>query len=108
MLLLDQNLSSRLVARLADVFPGTEHVADAGLAEASDADVWRYAHEQSLIVVTKDSDFHDLAVLSWPPPHVVWIRRGNCSTRDVEALLREHAETIRDLQGTETAVLMLL
>ena len=31
-LLLDQNLSHRLVAALADVFPGSVHVRDVGLA----------------------------------------------------------------------------
>ena len=108
MLLLDHNLSPRLVGRLADVFPNAEHVATIGLATAEDAVVWRYAQRQDLIVVTKDSDFNDLAMLSGPPPHVVWIQRGNCSTADIDVLLWEHAGTIAQLNGTETAVLALL
>ena len=45
-LLLDQNLSPRLVPALADLFPGSAHVRDVGLAAASDDDeVWRYAAE---------------------------------------------------------------
>lgn len=107
MLLFDHNLSPRLVIRLRDVFPEAEHVAGAGLAEASDADVWRYAREAALTIVTKDSDFNDLAVLTGPPPHVVWIRRGNCSTDEIEALMRDHAPSIEELSGTESAVLIL-
>lgn len=107
MILLDHNLSPRLVARVRDVFPEAEHVASAGLAEAPDADVWRYARERGLTVVTKDSDFNDLAVLTGPPPHVVWLRRGNCSTAEIEALLRTHASAIVELKGSETAVLLL-
>jgi predicted nuclease of predicted toxin-antitoxin system len=30
------------------------------------------------------------------PPKVVWIRRGNCSTRDIETLLRDR---LPDLLG---------
>ncbi|MBE3099746.1 MAG: DUF5615 family PIN-like protein [Planctomycetes bacterium] len=38
-LLFDQNLSFRLVGRHSDCFPGSEHVRDAGLANADDAAV---------------------------------------------------------------------
>lgn len=43
-LLLDQNLSHRLVPSLSDVCPGSVHVRDAGLAQADDEAVWR-THE---------------------------------------------------------------
>ena len=56
-LLFDQNLSPALVERLADVFPQSIHVRDAGLASAPDEAVWRFALEQGLAIVTKDSDF---------------------------------------------------
>ena len=37
-LLVDQNLSHRLVQRLADVCPGSCHVRDIGVERAADAD----------------------------------------------------------------------
>jgi predicted nuclease of predicted toxin-antitoxin system len=39
-LLFDQNLSPRLVAHLADVFPDSQHVFQLGLGRASDNDIW--------------------------------------------------------------------
>jgi len=42
-LLIDENPSRRLVARLSDLFPGSIHVADVALAESPDAAVWEYA-----------------------------------------------------------------
>jgi predicted nuclease of predicted toxin-antitoxin system len=39
-LLFDQNLSRRLAKKLSDIYPESEHVADAGLAEAADSAVW--------------------------------------------------------------------
>ena len=42
-LLFDQNLAPRLVGQVADLFPGSEHVRDVGLAAADDVAVWEYA-----------------------------------------------------------------
>ncbi len=88
-LLLDQNLSHRLVERLRDVCPEIVHVGAVGLGRADDEAVWQYAATHGCIVVTKDSDFNARAFVFGPPPKVVWIRRGNCSTSAIEALLRE-------------------
>jgi predicted nuclease of predicted toxin-antitoxin system len=42
-LLFDQNISYKLVNRLADVYPGSKHVRQVGLGEADDLVVWDYA-----------------------------------------------------------------
>lgn len=62
-LLFDQNLAPALVHRLEDLFPGSEHVHEVGLGEASDRAVWEYARDHGLVIASKDSDFHQLAVL---------------------------------------------
>jgi predicted nuclease of predicted toxin-antitoxin system len=99
-LLLDQNLSPRLVGSLSDVFPDSAHVRDLGLARADDAAIWDYARENELTIVSKDSDFHQLSFLRGSPPKVIWIRRGNCSTADIEGLLRSRRKEILEF-GSE-------
>lgn len=89
-LLFDENLSPRLVAELSTEFPGSAHVHDVGLGSATDAVVWDYARANGFVIVSKDSDFADLSVLYGAPPKVVWIRRGNCTTAAIAALLRMH------------------
>ncbi len=42
-LLFDQNLSPKLVNRLADLFPGSIHVLSVGLDCADDDRIWEYA-----------------------------------------------------------------
>jgi len=84
----DQNLSHRLVSALADVFPDSKHVRNVGLGRADDDAVWQYALAQGFAIVYKDSDFHQLSFVRGHPPKVVWIRRGNCSTDEIEALVR--------------------
>jgi predicted nuclease of predicted toxin-antitoxin system len=93
-LLFDENLSHKLVRLLADLFPDSVHVRDVGLKAADDSDVWEYAQDNSFLICSKDSDLHQRSFLFGFPPKVVWVRLGNCSTWDVEMLLRKHAATI--------------
>ena len=89
-LLFDQNLSPRLTGALQELFPGSIHVRDAGLQAGSDEAVWQHASQHGLMIVSKDSDFRQRSFLYGHPPKVVWMRRGNCSTADIEAILRPH------------------
>ena len=76
-LLFDHNLAPKLVAQLADLYPGSIHVRDVRLAEAGDEEIWRYAREQALVIISKDSDFRQRSFLQGPPPKIVWVRLGN-------------------------------
>ena len=87
-LLLDENLSPRLVALIADLLPGSAHVRDVGLARADEATVWAYARESGFAVVSKDGDFRQMSCLHGPPPKVIWMRVGNCSTDQALRLIR--------------------
>jgi predicted nuclease of predicted toxin-antitoxin system len=107
-LLLDENLSPQLLAPLADLFPGSTHVRDVGLAMATDEMVWTRATREGLVIVSKDADFQQRSFVLGAPPKVVWIRRGNCSTQDIENLLRQHhADLLAFEQDNEAAFLAL-
>jgi predicted nuclease of predicted toxin-antitoxin system len=87
-LLFDQNLSPKLVSRLADLFPNSSHVQTAGLDCASDDQIWEYARLNGFAIVTKDADYNNLSVLRGSPPKVIWLLLGNCTTGRVEAAFR--------------------
>lgn len=70
-LLFDQNLSHRLVGQLAVEYPGSSHVRDAGLATAPDPAVWAFAASNGFVIVSKDTDFQQRALLLGHPPKVV-------------------------------------
>ena len=104
----DENLAARLVTALADLYPGSVHVGDVGLLGASDLAIWQYARENGLVLISKDEDFHRLSILFGPPPKVVWVRLGNCSTEDVIQLLRQRRGEIEAfLQHEEAGFLAL-
>jgi predicted nuclease of predicted toxin-antitoxin system len=47
------------------------------------------------MIVSKDSDMHDLSLLFGSPPKVIWVRLGNCSTSQVEHLLTKKFDVIK-------------
>ena len=61
----------------------------------TDSVVWDYAKENNLMIVSKDADMQDLSLLFGNPPKVIWIRLGNCSTSQVENLLRRDFKAIK-------------
>jgi predicted nuclease of predicted toxin-antitoxin system len=107
-LLLDQNLSHRLVGALEDLYVGIAHVRDFALERADDSTVWEFAKENRLAIVSKDSDFHHRSLVFGHPPKVIWLRIGNCSTTDIERILRAHHLAVTGFLVDETASLLTL
>ena len=108
-LLFDQNLSPRLVNRLVDIYPNSNHLYNLSLDTAEDSIIWQYARDNNFIVVTKDADFSELILVrGFPPKKVVWIRRANCTTNDIEYLIRSHTKEIEKLANDNSLGILIL
>ncbi len=107
-LLFDENLSPKLPNRLRDLFPNSLHVRDVGMKATIDSMVWDYAKDNDLTIVSKDSDMHDLSLVFGNPPKVIWLRLGNCSTLQVENLLRREFRAMELFYSDETLSLLAL
>lgn len=70
--------------------------------------MWRYVASNRLIIVSKDADFHQRSFLYGHPPKVVWIRKGNCATQEIEALLRSRCTELVSFDGDDKAALLVL
>ena len=107
-LLFDQNLSRFLVERVSSEFKGSLHVIQLGLGQATDRKIWDCAGEHGFTIVSKDSDFRDLAASSVPPPKAIWLRVGNASTGEIEQLLYANSERILKFeQGDQESLLII-
>ena len=93
-LLLDQNLSRKIVSKLIDAFPGTEHVSKFKLEEENDIEVRKFAKEKQFIIVTQDADFFEMMLMNGFPPKIIWLRCGNTSSKNILELLINNKETI--------------
>jgi predicted nuclease of predicted toxin-antitoxin system len=107
-LLFDENLSPELARRIVDLFPDSVHVRDVGMKAADDPIVWEFAKNNDFVIVSKDADMHDLSLIFGNPPKVVWLRLGNCSTHQVEELLRQDFDVIKLFYGDESVSLLVL
>lgn len=101
-LLLDENLSRRMVPLLEKQYPGTTQVALAGLERVDDREIWAYAREHGFVIVTQDSDFHELSILLGIPPKVIWLQAGNQSRQVIVDMLIDMREAIEAALADES------
>ncbi|HMS08761.1 MAG TPA: DUF5615 family PIN-like protein [Pyrinomonadaceae bacterium] len=107
-LLLDQNLSWKLVEELAESYPDSKHIKQVFSTAADDRDIWNYAKENGFAIVTKDDDFVQKSLLLGHPPKVIWIRLGNCKTEHIFQLLTRSRETVLAFNRDEEKSLLAI
>lgn len=109
-LLLDANLSWRMVTILKQHFDDCFHVDAIGLnAPAKDIEIWDYALKNSLIIVTNDEDFMNFLNVKGFPPKVVLLKTGNQSRLYITNLLIQRKDDILALStSTEFGLLEIV
>ena len=108
MILLDENLSPRLVSRLASLFPGLTHVRDMGLKRASDKQIWQRAKESGYTIVTADADFLAFNRRFGWPPKIIHLERCDFPFLVIEELLRHNAIRIVEFDQDLVADVLIL
>ena len=93
-LLLDENLSKRLVPFLQHDFPGSTQVVVLGMESVSDKDVGQRAKDDGYVVVSRDADFQELSIVWGSPPQVVRLRTPNQNRAAVLKLLLDNKDFI--------------
>jgi len=84
------------------------HVKWLDIHQGSDQEIWEFASSNSFAIITKDTDFVDLARSSGLPPKVIWIAIGNSSTTEIEHTLRAHsAQLFRFLESSDESLYVI-
>ena len=107
-LLLDENLSLRIIPRINDLYPNSAQVKTLGLISSDDALIWEYAKNHDFVIVSKDSDFHQRSLLYGHPPKFVYLRIGNCPTARIVQILRDEQAVIRYFCDSEQESILVL
>ena len=89
-LLLDENLSDRIVLQILDLYPDSAHVKSHHLIHTDDVLIWSFARQHGYTIVSKDADFHQRSLVFGHPPRLVYLRIGNCPTTRIIQLLRSN------------------
>lgn len=85
---IDAHLSPAIAAWVTTTFGITAFaLRDVGLRDAEDPEIFEAAKTQGVIVITKDSDFVDLANRLGAPPQIIWLTCGNTSNARLKEIL---------------------
>jgi predicted nuclease of predicted toxin-antitoxin system len=107
-LLLDENLSDRVIPRIVDLYPDSLHVKALGLVSTDDGIIWEYAKTNGFMIVSKDADFHQRSILYGHPPKFIYLRIGNSPTSKITQILRDNVETIAQFEESERESILIL
>ena len=95
-LLLDENLSRRLIPFLQHDYPGSNQVVLLGMQSATDQEVWQKAKDDDYVIVTRDADFQELSLVWGQPPKVIRLKTLNQTRATTLKLLIESRDVIAE------------
>ena len=101
-LLLDENISFRILKYIDFHFPGSAHVTNIKKAKLTDREIWDYAKLHNYVIVTYDEDFYEWQQLRDFPPFIIWLRFGNATTRYIADKLNRHKNDILKMVSDES------
>ncbi|USR90956.1 DUF5615 family PIN-like protein [Phormidium yuhuli AB48] len=107
-LLLDENLSDRIISKIIDLYPNSEHVKTLVLTNTDDGVIWEYAKQNAFVIVSKDSDFHQRSLLYGHPPKFIYLRVGNSPTSKIVRILRDNFGIISEFGDRESESILVL
>ena len=83
--LIDVNLPRYFSLWSDDEFEHVVNIND----QMKDSEIWEYAKQHNLVIVTKDADFSDRILLAEPPPRIIHIRTGNMKIREFHQVISQ-------------------
>ncbi|MBD2623950.1 DUF5615 family PIN-like protein [Microcystis flos-aquae FACHB-1344] len=107
-LLLDENLSDRIIDKIIDLYSDSQRVKTLGLINTDDALIWEFAKFNDFVIVSKDADFHQRSLLYGHPPKFIYLRIGNSPTAKIIEILRDNFLIIVEFFDSETESLLIL
>jgi predicted nuclease of predicted toxin-antitoxin system len=107
-LLLDENLSDRIVKKIIDLYPDSTHVTTVGMSKTEDIVIWEYAKSNNFVIVSKDSDFHQRSLLYGHPPKFIYLRIGNSPTSNIIKTLKDNFAIITQFYNSQTESILVL
>jgi predicted nuclease of predicted toxin-antitoxin system len=79
--LIDQNISHRIIPKLQGYFEQLTHIREVGLMDSDDYQIFLYARQTQFdAILTLEEDFQHHILIHKAPPKVIWLRVGNCGT----------------------------
>lgn len=95
--LLDQNISFRLIPLIQIEYFEISHIFDLGWVDWNDFEIFKNAKSQQFdLIITLDEDFNNIILEHKTPPKIIWLKIGNCKTSKIASILNSNYETIKE------------
>jgi predicted nuclease of predicted toxin-antitoxin system len=103
-ILIDQNISFRIIQRIESAFPNLLHVKSLGLMDTDDSKIFMYARRHDFdAILTIDEDFYNIQMTHGVPPKLIWLRLHNASVAiQAEVILNNTLAIYRFLESPDT------
>jgi len=98
--LVDANLPSKIKIWQTDEFEFVGEIND----EWTDGEIWNYAKQNDLTIISKDSDFSHRIIVSRPPPKIIHIKIGNMKLKDFNSTIENLWARAEKISGTHKLV----
>ncbi len=96
-LLIDANISWRIVKILNSYFSSIVHAKDLNLKQpAKDIEIWNYCKAYDFTIVTHDEDFEKMLLSKGAPPKVIILKTFNINTLELANLILNQKNEIVD------------
>lgn len=84
------------------------HVSIFGLGSATDRQIWDFARDNGFAILSKDADFHHMSFAFGAPPKTLWLKLGNCSTRQIAECISRNLPAIAMFLDDADSALMVV
>lgn len=96
-LLLDENISWRIVKKISPFFTEVVHVSELQIIQpATDITIWSYAKTNNFTIVSKDDDFEKIVLVRKAPPKFIHLKTYNLNTEKLAELLIKNSKKISE------------
>jgi predicted nuclease of predicted toxin-antitoxin system len=77
------------------------------LNTSPDTEIWKYAKNKGMTIVSKDADFSTRILLAQPPPRVIHIKIGNTSLKEFHSIISTIWPTVLEMSEKYKLVTVL-
>ena len=101
-LLLDENLSWRMIKKLTLHFTEVVHASELKIIQpADDSSIWNYAKKNGFTIISKDDDFEKIVLLRKAPPKLIYLKTYNLDTNKLTDLIIKNKDKIVEFDNSK-------
>ena len=101
-LLLDENLSWRMIKLLTPIFTEVIHASELKIKQpADDISIWDYAKKNGFTILSKDDDFEKIVLLRKTPHKLIYLKTYNLDTKKLVDLFLENKDKIIEFVNSD-------